>query len=105
MDVCRQTEPRFDINANAIDLIRTMVGLSPKTYYYISTMIDNNNGRFIVMQGGGLVFSMCYHKTKNHSATAQSWRTAKSTAAPGTWAMAYVRSSFFAIDRASHDYW
>lgn len=99
------TNVNLNINVDVAELVKTAINITPKTQSYNSRMIDNNNGRFVSMQTNGLVISACYHKTKNHSATAQSMGTAKSTAAPGTWAVAYINSSPLAVDKTFYDFW
>ena len=80
---------------------------------------DNNQGRFISCQAGGILYSMCYHKTKQHSATCEVHnnftqklgagdkivRSAKSTAPPGQWAIAYCDSGKLGGDKTYYNCW
>lgn len=93
----------FDIDV--VELLKIALGFIPKNLSYNDRMIDNGNGRWISYQGDGMVVSMSNHKTKNHSATAQSLKTAKSTAPPGHWAIAVITSFPFCTDKTFYDFW
>ena len=95
----------FNINVDASELIRVGLGFLPRNTSWNDRMIDNGNGRWISYQGDGKVVSMTFHKTKEHSATAQSRNTAKSTKGPGEWAIAVVASVPFYTDKTFYDFW
>ena len=71
---------------------------------------DDGQGRFISWQSDGIVHAASNHLTKWHSATAQSTKitgkhTAKSEAPPGVWAIAYIDSGNFGVDRTFYNSW
>ena len=80
---------------------------------------DNNQGRFISCQAGGKLISMCFHQTKQHSATCEVHnnftknfgvgdkvvRSAKSEAPPGRWAIAYCDSGRLGGDKTFYNCW
>ena len=86
---------------------------------YNEKYFDNNQGRWISCQSNGILYSMCYHKTKQHSATCEVHnnftknigvpdkivRSSKSEAPPGLWAIAYYDSGKLGGDKTYYNCW
>ena len=96
---------KLNINVDATELLKVGLGFVPRNASFTERTIDNGNGRWVSYQGDGQVVSMTFHKTKEHSATAQSRNTSKSTAGPGEWAIASVASVPFCTDKTFYDFW
>ena len=108
----------FDINVDANTLIQ-QVGSATNRSSYNDRYFDGNQGRWISCQSDGILYSMCYHKTKQHSATCEVHnnftknfgvgdkivRSAKSEAPPGKWAIAYCNSGKLGGDKTYYNAW
>ena len=108
----------FNIDVDANKLIE-QVGSATNRNSYNDRYFDNNNGRWISCQANGILYSCCFHKTKNHSATCEVHnnftknfgvgdkivRSAKSTAPPGKWCIAYCDSGKLGGDKTFYDFW
>lgn len=109
-------ELKIDVNVN--ELIKQIGSLGQRSSYN-DQYFDKNNGRFISCQDNGILYSMCYHKTKQHSATCevhnnftqklgqkdQIVRSSKSEAPPGKWAIAYCNSGKLGGDKTYYNFW
>lgn len=108
----------FNINVDVNKLIE-QVGSSSNRTSYNDKYFDNNQGRWISCQADGILYSMCYHKTKQHSATCEVHnnftqklgvddkivRSSKSEAPPGLWAIAYCNSGKLGGDKTYYNCW
>ena len=108
----------FNINVDANELLEQITSSTQRTSFS-DQWLDDNKCRWIHGQGGGLLYSCCYHEEKQHSATVQVYnnfkqkfgepkklvRQKKSIAPPGRWAVAYIKSGAFGGDEAYYDYW
>ena len=106
----------IDVNVN--ELIKQVCSATDRSSLN-DQWLDNNQGRWISCQSGGLLISMCYHKTKQHSATCEVHnnftkmfgagdkivRSAKSEAPPGKWAIAYCNSGKLGGDKTYYNFW
>ena len=108
----------LNINIAADELINLVAG-KLKRNSLSDQYFDNNQGRFISCQTGGILYSMCFHQTKQHSAKCEVHnnftkmfgaqdkivREAESIAPPGQWAIAYCDSGKLGGDKTSYKYW
>ena len=106
----------LDINVDANQLINQVTTATNRNSLN-SRYFDNNQGRFISCQSGGILIAACFHTSKNHSATCEVHnnfrqkfgapdeivRTAKSDAPPGVWAIAYCDSGKLGGDKTFYD--
>ena len=109
---------KLDMKVDVNELIRQIGSLTDRTSIN-DQYLDNNQCRWISGQSNGILYSMCYHQTKQHSATCEVHnnfrkmfgakdevvRRSKSEAPPGEWAIAYCNSGKFGGDRTSYDFW
>ena len=108
----------FNISVDVNELIKQVCSATNRSSLN-DRYFDNNQGRFISCQSDGKLISMCYHKTKQHSATCEVHnnftknfgvgdkvvRSAKSEAPPGKWAIAYCDSGKFGGDKTFYNCW
>ena len=101
----------------AADELINLVARTMKRNSLSDQYFDNNQGRFISCQAGGILYSMCFHQTRQHSAICEVHnnfkkmfgaedkivRSAKSTAPPGQWAIAYCDSGRFGGDKTDFE--
>ena len=106
------------MNINADDLINMVVRGIIKLDFS-DEYIDGTEGRFIKCRTGGHLISLCFHKTKEHSAIAEVhnsvtnkfWandivkRDARCRAPPGKWAAAWINSGKFGGNEAYYKLW
>lgn len=106
------------INVDANKLIE-QIGTASNRNSYNDRYFDDNNGRWISCQANGILYSMCFHKTKQHSATCEVHnnftknffvpdhvvRSAKSEAPPNQWAIAYCDSGKLGGDKTYYNCW
>ena len=96
----------LNINADAGDILKTVLGMVPSRESYNDQWKHNGDARWISYQTGGMVVSAYFHKTKFHYATVQTglvWkREAKSSAPAGQWAVASI-NSIMGGDRTYYD--
>ena len=109
---------KLDISVDVNELLRQISSLTHRTSR-TDVRFDNGNGRWVEGQQDGILFSCSYHKTKSHSATVEVHnrfqqvfqapdkivRSSKSTAPPGTWAIAYCNSGRLGGDKTYYDFW
>ena len=108
----------LNINVDVNKLIEQVVSSTERNSLN-DRYFDNNQGRFISCQAGGKLISMCFHQTKQHSATCEVHnnftknfgvgdkvvRSAKSEAPPGRWAIAYCDSGRLGGDKTFYNCW
>ena len=108
----------LNINVDVNKLIEQVVSSTERNSLN-DRYFDNNQGRFISCQAGGKLISMCFHQTKQHSATCEVHnnftknfgvgdkvvRSAKSEAPPGRWAIAYCDSGKLGGDKTFYNCW
>ena len=100
-----------------MDKIPNFSSLEESIKVIVRNKLYNNQGRFISCQAGGILYSMCFHQTRQHSAICEVHnnfkkmfgaedkivRSAKSTAPPGQWAIAYCDSGRFGGDKTDFE--
>ena len=108
----------LNINVDVNKLIEQVVSSTERNSLN-DRYFDNNQGRFISCQAGAKLISMCFHQTKQHSATCEVHnnftknfgvgdkvvRSAKSEAPPGRWAIAYCDSGRLGGDKTFYNCW
>ena len=107
----------FNIDINPVEIAKSIGKSLERLSVNDNGLIDGGKGRFISMQGDGVLCAAFYHSTKPHTATCEVHnnftknfgvgdhvvRSAKSSAGPGKWAVAYTKSGQFGGDRTFYN--
>lgn len=108
----------FPINVDLNKLLDQIGGITHRSSRQ-ERYFDGGKGRWIEGQNDGKLYSMCYHSTKEHSATVEVHnhfrqmfgardeivRSNKSTAPPGQWAIAFCDSGRLGGDKTYYNFW
>ena len=113
--ITRRTTPSmlpFNINVDIRSILQQL-RISTQRISFNDRWVGG--GRFISIQSGGVVYALFNHPTSPHSATARVVRQtctvpkvirqARSTALPGSWAIACIKSGFFGGDQTFYNSW